>query len=1249
MNLKKFLIVTFWLGILWKPSSAQNTDIQAWVLFNENKREQAENAIEQAIKKDPDNADLYLYNCIIKYSLLKTKESLPLFKKYFSLSDNPFPALYALSHLPILSFNGVLDKPALDFVTKCHEDPRASGTIKAYLAGILSEHYQLTYSKKAQEMMATVSPHLQWQVVGPFDNTSGSGFDKAYPPISQPSAKSFQNKIGAEITWRKVPSYRLDGWVDYELLNTNISNSIFFGQSFIFSPIDQTVNICIGVSGSMKAWLNDALMGQEKEERNTGFDVYNYQVALHKGYNRICIQTGNSEINRNNFLLRITDQKFNAIPTITSTNDNQPYKKEVNLKVKQIGLFAETHYLSQISKQKDNSLLKFLLAQTYQKNGKYRDSKKIFSELLDKYPNSSIFLQFSLINARELREYETQSLLQNRLLDQDPYSNFSLESRFDEEIQKEDYSTATAILDTTEKIYGSNKNTDLNRINVLAKQNKIQELIPLVNSTYKKYQNDFRFVNLKSILEKQSNNNYEAVNILSKFNNDIIHYSCFTSLYNLYSELGLKSNMKTLLQKMSNNIPYSPYYLWNLCNFYFDNLDYKNSLKMAQQCLEFLPYSDDVHEKIGLILEAQGDKQGALEAYKKSLYYEPFKYSVIKKIRNMEGKKNIESIFVQENISAIAKNAPKKPTADENSSILLHDVQTILYPTAGTEQRTILLIKTFNSTGVTDWKEYTIPFNSYRQRLFIEKSEIIKANGSKIQADINENQIVFTSLEPGDIIHLNYRTENYSYGKLAKHFWDDFNFNYMVPSKLSKYSILAANDRKFEYKTHNTDIKPQISTLDDFTLYSWVKEENETVKNESLMPEFEDVSQSISVSTLPNWAFVADWYSDLASSKSDIESEVKETVNKLLPKYKMYSELERAKIIYNYIVGNIQYSSVSFRQGAYVPQKADKTLTTKLGDCKDLSTLFVAMCREVELNASLVLVSTRQNGQRISELPTIDFNHCISKLKVNNQDYFIELTWNNLPFGTTTYSLKNAIFLEIPTANSTAAPDIKTYNFNQLQGTNSISHYTEITVENNNTNIKKDTYLRGFFAARGRDEYKNQKKETVEKQLLSKIANIFHGAANLNNYKFTNLENLSDTMVLNSDFSIANSVTNIGNLKVIPLTWSDGERSLEFLEDNTRLYDVDYYKRSINDQEFEQITLIIPESNKFKEIPNSTSFSFKDMMEYNISFKLIKPNTLVAARTFKLKKGNISKSDYQELRKFFSKIIVEDTRQVGFQ
>ena len=37
---------------------------------------------------------------------------------------------------------------------------------------------------------------------------------------------------------------------------------------------------------------------------------------------------------------------------ITSTNDNQPYKKEVNLKVKQIGMFAETHYLSQISKQR---------------------------------------------------------------------------------------------------------------------------------------------------------------------------------------------------------------------------------------------------------------------------------------------------------------------------------------------------------------------------------------------------------------------------------------------------------------------------------------------------------------------------------------------------------------------------------------------------------------------------------------------------------------------------------------------------------------------------------------------------------------------------------------------------------------------------------------------------------------------------------------------------------------------------------
>ena len=119
---------------------------------------------------------------------------------------------------------------------------------------------------------------------------------------------------------------------------------------------------------------------------------------------------------------------------------------------------------------------------------------------------------------------------------------------------------------------------------------------------------------------------------------------------------------------------------------------------------------------MGLILKPKEINRG-LGGIQKSLYYEPFKYSVIKKNQKYGRQKEYRVNFVQENISALAKNAPKNQRLMRIVVFCYMMFKPYFIRTAGTEQRTILLIKTFNSTGVTDWKEYTIPFNSHRQRL----------------------------------------------------------------------------------------------------------------------------------------------------------------------------------------------------------------------------------------------------------------------------------------------------------------------------------------------------------------------------------------------------------------------------------------------------------------------------------------------------------------------------------------------------
>ena len=128
----------------------------------------------------------------------------------------------------------------------------------------------------------------------------------------------------------------------------------------------------------------------------------------------------------------------------------------------------------------------------------------------------------------------------------------------------------------------------------------------------------------------------------------------------------------------------------------------------------------------------------------------------------------------------------------------------------------------------------------------------------------------------------------------------------------------------------------------------------------------------------------------------------------------MLSETERAKRIYYYIMNNFNYSFVEFKQSGYVPQKPAKTISSKLGDCKDFSTLYATLARKAGLDVNLVLILTSDYGKKSLVLPSQDFNHCIVKVNIDGKEQFLELTDKNMPFKSVPNSLLNATGLEIP-------------------------------------------------------------------------------------------------------------------------------------------------------------------------------------------------------------------------------------------
>jgi len=575
----------------------------------------------------------------------------------------------------------------------------------------------------------------------------------------------------------------------------------------------------------------------------------------------------------------------------------------------------------------------------------------------------------------------------------------------------------------------------------------------------------------------------------------------------------------------------------------------------------------------------------------------------------------------------------------------LEEVQKIVYSGGASEEKHIYVIKVFNADGVKYWKNYSIYYTNM-QRLVIEKAEVVKSNGNKVTAETSDSEIAFTSLEPGDAIHITYKIENYLLGKLSPYFWDKHYFSGGTPSLKSKYSLLVSPDVKFQYKFSGTEIKPSVNNLPDFDLYVWENANQPSLKYEDKMPKFSDVSNVLFLSSFPDWTYISNWYYDISSTKAKSDFEVKETVSNLFKGKEDLPKLEKVRKIYNFIVNNIRYSHVSFLQSGLIPQKASNVLNTKMGDCKDVSTLFVAMCKEIGVTANLVLIDTRDNGKKDMLLPSIDFNHCIAKTTIDNKDYYVELTSDFFPFNSVGSHLIDAFALDVVNEADKKTVDIAFLN-PPARMKNIVSRVTTITIDDKNLNIEKTNYKTGIFAADMRSSYRDIGVKEQEKGLLESLTGEYPNIQ-LNSFEFTKgLKDNSDSLTYKYSYTGYNALTDVTGLSLFSLPWASKANPKDFIFNKKREFPFDLYNFSYYDSDIETMTIIIPRGKYLAEIPKSYKYSCS-VADYYLTFKVVK-STIVAKRELKYKQSIVPLDKIKEFADFYKKVITADTKQIAIR
>jgi len=1235
----RYIILFCSLFLFGVTVSAQSYE-ECVTLFKQNKREKALAGIDELIKKKAATADVYLLKALVEIENCHYYAGFKAFKQFYKQSEAPYAYMYALANSGIFSMAEVTTKGDYkSFFEDLVSDKSIPAETKAFAIEKLASSYEFNNEKdKSKALYLQLEDVKNWSTVGVFENISESGFNKDFGVVDHPeSSYEFTNKRGAKVKWFVVPDVRNDRWWDFEY-NYDISSSVIYAQTFVKAEEDKEVLLKVGVSGSMKVWVNDYLVGQENEERNTDLDVYSYKVKLQQGYNRILLQVGSSGLGRSNYMVRLSTPDGQIINNVVSEAAYKPYRKAAPYTVQKSPFYPEKFFEDKLQTGANDFVTGLMLLDVYNHNDKKYKSRKLAAELKKKYPSSTV-VSMKLIEALNRDDNEVDVKKEVEYVKRnDSESYIGLQYRYNEKYANEEWNACLDILNRGIALYGENEDYENKLLDILAKMKDVEKLLAEIKAAYKKYPASATFLSVQYLLDKNTNKNVKLSNelleqYLKNYYNENIYEEVFYNYLNTgQKDLGIK--------RLKQLIEYKPYAIMRynkLASIYFDKREYNKALEYQQMAIDRAPYEGQFYYGKGVIYEAMGEKDQALNMYERAIYYTPSNYEARHKQRLLSGKKALGDYFKTEDADFIYNKALNDNAyPDENAVYLLSDEKQVIYPEGGASELSYeMLVQVLNQTAIDRLKETSIPYNSNNQKLIIQKAEVLKTDGSKVAAQVQDNYVVFTALEKKDAVHLVYRIEESSSGTLSDHFWHDYTFNSFYPVQHGRFSLIVPKDKKFVHKVYNADVQPQVTDIDEYKMYVWEKKDCPPIEEELSMPTYNDIAERLVVTSIPDWSFIAKWYSDVSTVKSKSDFEIKEKVKEVFANGMPSSDLEKAKAIYEYIERNFYYSNVSFLQSAFIPQTASHTANAKMGDCKDLSTLFVAMAREVGLNANLVLVDTRDNGYNNLLLPVVGFNHCIAQLNLQDKKYYEELTNSNLPFGTLDLSLLNANGLEIPYEND-GKKDAHLVRINtKAKPANAIIRYGEMSLNGDMAVIKRKVLKTGSQSSFTRASYKDMDTDARIKDLTASLVSEFSKDVNISKMTVTHMDDLCDTVDLTYDFTVKKYANKIIDMQVFKLPWTDNYLVQDFVTLSQRTHPLELWYLAEVPAQSEEITVIFPPGKKLAEMPKDVTVSCPEMT-YKITYKA-SPGKLVARREMVFHKDVIAPASYAGFKDFVTK------------
>lgn len=205
-------------------------------------------------------------------------------------------------------------------------------------------------------------------------------------------------------------------------------------------------------------------------------------------------------------------------------------------------------------------------------------------------------------------------------------------------------------------------------------------------------------------------------------------------------------------------------------------------------------------------------------------------------------------------------------------------------------------------------------------------------------------------------------------------------------------NLITNKSRKIFHKNFNLKDAPKIRSSGDLNIYEWETTMTKTHRVLDYEPSWYNPLKRTQVTEYKNWSEVVEWgltvtaYPKAACPLLDQKIAELKSISK--NNVKKYVELST-----RFVQDEIRYMGIEVGVYSHRPNAPEAIMRQRYGDCKDKSLLLVNFLRASGLNAYLSYVSTYNNIQTNTQLPSpFAFNHVIVMLEYKGRKIWIDPT-----------------------------------------------------------------------------------------------------------------------------------------------------------------------------------------------------------------------------------------------------------------